>query len=52
MGFPDDLKLQSSITLFELAGNHNSIFSEVINIYIDGERDINTIEIITKKRHP
>ena len=51
MGFPDDLKLQSSMTLFELVGNHNSIFSEVINIYFDGERDNNTIEIITKKRY-
>ena len=53
MGFPDDLKLQSSMTLFELVDNQNSIFSEIINIYFDGERDTNTIEIITKKKwHP
>ena len=52
MGFPDDLKLLSSMTLFELVGNHNSIFSEIINLYFEGERDNKTIEIIAKKRHP
>lgn len=52
MGFPDDLKLLSSMTLFELVGNHNSIFSEIINFYFEGERDNKTIEIIAKKRHP
>ena len=52
MGFPDDLKLLSSMTLFELAGNHNSIFSEIINLYFEGERDNKTIEIVAKKKHP
>ena len=46
MGFPDDLKLKSSMTLFEYASNKNSIFNKVINVYFEDERDEASLEII------
>jgi len=46
MGFPDDLKLLSSMTLFEAASEPNSIFTKIIEIYFDDERDENSIELI------
>ena len=46
MGFPDDLKLLSSMTLFEFLSGSNSIFTKIIEIYFDDERDENSIELI------
>ena len=46
MGFPDDLKLLSSMTLFEALSKSNSIFTRIIEIYFDSERDEATLEII------
>ena len=46
MGFPDDLKLLSSMTLFEALFDSNSIFTKMIEFYFDDERDENTLEII------
>ena len=46
MGFPDDLKLLSSMTLFEVLSDSNSIFTKMIEFYFDDERDENTLEII------
>ena len=46
MGFPDDLKLLSSMTLFEFISGSNSIFTKMIELYFDDERDENTLEII------
>ena len=46
MGFPDDLKLLSSMTLFEAFSKSNSIFTRIIEVYFDGERDEATLEII------
>ena len=45
MGFPDDLKLKSSMTLFEYASSKNSIFNKVINVYFEDERDQASLEI-------
>ena len=49
MGFPDDLKLQSSMTLFETLSDSSSIFTKIIEIYFDNERDKNSLEIIQSK---
>ena len=49
MGFPDDLKLQSSMTLFETLPDSSSIFTKIIEIYFDNERDKNSLEIIQSK---
>ena len=46
MGLPDDLKLLSSMTLFEALSDSNSIFTKMIEFYFDDERDENTLEII------
>ena len=45
MGFPDDLKFLSSMTLFEVTFDSNSIFTKIIDVYFDDERDKNSIEI-------
>jgi len=46
MGFPDNLKLLSSMTLFEAVSDANSIFTEIIEVYFDDERDKSSLEII------
>ena len=46
MGFPDDLKLKSSMTLFEYVSKPNSIFRRVLNEYFEGSLDEASIEII------
>ena len=46
MGFPDDLKLLSSMTLFEFISGSNSIFTKMIEFYFDDERDKKSLEIV------
>jgi uncharacterized protein (DUF1810 family) len=46
MGFPDDLKLLSSMTLFEALADSNSIFTKVIDVYFDSERDEISLKLI------
>ena len=46
MGFPDDLKLLSSMTLFEAVSDSNSIFTQIIKEFFDDERDKTSLEII------
>jgi uncharacterized protein (DUF1810 family) len=46
-GFPDDLKLKSSITLFAKVSAEDSVFHQVVNQYFDGEFDSKTIEILS-----
>ena len=46
MGFPDDLKLLSSMTLFEFISGSNSIFTKMIELYFDDERDKGSLKLI------
>jgi len=46
MGFPDDLKLLSSMTLFENISGESSIFTNIVEVYFDDERDETSLEII------
>ena len=46
MGFPDDLKLLSSMTLFEFISGSNSIFTKMIELYFDDERDKVSLKLI------
>ncbi len=46
-GFPDDLKLKSSMTLFAKVSEKDSVFHQVVNQYFDGEFDSKTIEILS-----
>jgi len=36
-GYPDDLKLKSSMTLFKIISSNNDIFSDVLVKYFNGE---------------
>ena len=45
MGYPDDLKLKSCMTLFlEVSGE--DIFQQVLEKFFDGEKDSNTMKLI------
>ena len=46
MGFPDDLKLCSCMTLFELAAPGIEIFGKVLEKFFAGRRDGRTLEIV------
>ncbi|WP_308698638.1 DUF1810 domain-containing protein [uncultured Thomasclavelia sp.] len=45
LGYPDNLKLQSSMTLFYVASK-NKVFKHVIDKFYDGQFDKNTLRII------
>jgi len=45
-GYPDDLKLKSSMTLFEAVAGQDSIFSAALGRYFNGERDSRTLELL------
>jgi uncharacterized protein (DUF1810 family) len=46
MGWPDDLKLRSSMTLFALADPDCPVFRKVLDKFFNGEPDQRTIGII------
>jgi uncharacterized protein (DUF1810 family) len=46
MGFPDDLKLKSSMTLFKYASKPNSIFKKILIRYFNNELDETSIKLI------
>ena len=45
LGYPDNLKLQSSMTLFYVVSK-NKVFKHVIDKFYDGQFDKNTLRII------
>jgi len=45
-GFPDDLKLKSSMTLFANISEEGSVFHQIINAYFGGEFDNKTVKIL------
>ena len=47
-GFPDDRKLQSSMTLFALVAGPRSVFERVLDKYFQGKRDTMTLQIVGK----
>lgn len=48
-GYPDDMKLRSSMTLFEAAScSTENIFAQVLDKFFAGKRDERTLEIIGK----
>jgi uncharacterized protein (DUF1810 family) len=48
-GYPDDMKLKSSMTLFaSAAGDPDSLFIRVLDKYFHGERDGKTVQILEK----
>jgi len=47
-GHPDDWKLQSSMTLFELVSGPESVFGRILEKYYQGKRDTRTLQIVGK----
>ena len=47
MGYPDDIKLRSCMTLFEAAGG-GAVFTKVLEKFYGGERDRATLELLGK----
>lgn len=45
-GYPDDLKLHSSMTLFSKVENADPVFNEVIRKYFNGVLDQGTLKIL------
>ena len=46
-GYPDDMKLRSSVTLFSLVASDDSVFQRVLDQFFDGEPDQNTLDILS-----
>lgn len=46
MGYPDDLKLRSSMTLFELAEPECPVFGAVLEKFFGGRRDERTVALV------
>ncbi len=49
MGYPDDLKLRSSMTLFAEATPEYDVFQRVLDKYYGGEKDKRTLEILSRE---
>ena len=49
MGYPDDLKLRSSMTLFAEAAPEIEVFQKVLDKFFDGKKDEMTLKIIGVK---
>lgn len=47
-GWPDDMKLRSSMTLFTNAGKEEPVFPAVLNKFFGGEQDPRTLEILRR----
>ncbi len=44
------MKLQSSMTLFELVSGPGSVFEKVLDKYYQGKRDARTLQIVGKDK--
>jgi uncharacterized protein (DUF1810 family) len=47
-GYPDDLKLKSSMTLFACVADPRSVFVRVLEKYFGGEQDVKTLDLLEK----
>jgi uncharacterized protein (DUF1810 family) len=48
-GYPDDRKLRSSMTLFDLVASPDSLFARVLDSYFDGQRDARTLRLVEQR---
>jgi len=49
-GFPDDVKLKSSLTLFSFVSEPNAVFALVLNKFFYGHRDDKTLQLLGKMK--
>ncbi|WP_340121149.1 DUF1810 domain-containing protein [Methylobacter svalbardensis] len=47
-GYPDNLKLKSSMTLFACVADPYSMFSRILDKYFNGEKDALTLQLLEK----
>ena len=45
-GYPDDIKLKSSMTLFDYVAGPDSVFAKVLGTYFSGEHDEKTLQLL------
>jgi uncharacterized protein (DUF1810 family) len=45
-GMPDTLKFRSSMTIFDLVAEADSVFAAALDKYFDGERDPRTLALL------
>ena len=50
MGYPDNLKLQSSMTLFSISNPEYDVFGRVLDKFFGGKKDKRTLEILSKNQ--
>ncbi|MER2997135.1 DUF1810 domain-containing protein [Pontibacter populi] len=48
-GSPDDVKLKSSMTLFNALSSDNPLFKQVLAKYFKGEKDAKTLQLLNSK---
>lgn len=48
-GFPDDVKLQSSVTLFATVAGLGSVFEQVLTKYFGGHADLRTLGLLEQE---
>lgn len=46
LGYPDNLKFRSSMTLFRAAAEHELLFEQALKAFCDGNADPRTIELL------
>ena len=51
-GYPDDMKLKSSATLFGCVSPNGSVFDRIIEKYFDGEADALTLRLVGPHSRP
>ena len=47
-GYPDNLKLKSSMTLFASVADPDSVFVRILDKYFNGEQDLLTLQLLSK----
>lgn len=50
LGYPDDLKLKSCMTLFNYTDPSIDIFNKIIDKFYNGEQDSKTLELLSNDR--
>ena len=48
LGYPDNYKLNSCMTLFDYVSNDIDVFKKVIDKFYNGEKDIKTLEMLKR----
>ncbi len=49
MGYPDDMKLRSSMTLFQAVAPEMEVFGKVLDKFFDGKPDEKTLKILGER---